>query len=87
MSATSSAPAPVTPAVPTTAVSIEVSERLMDYWTDHEGKRQPKFHAQIAGQPGIWACGRTPDEAVGDLVRTHPAEFNVALKFIGKAPR
>lgn len=68
-------------------INIETSERLMDYWTDDKGVRHPKFHAQIKGEPGYWACGRTQDEAVGDLIRSHPERFGLELQFLGKLAR
>lgn len=68
-------------------IEIEVSERLMDYWTDHNGQRQPKYHAQVKDTPGYWACGRSPDEAIGDLMRSHPERFGVKITQLGKLPR
>ena len=35
------------------------------------------YHACIQGRPGVWASGRTPDEAIGDLIRCHAEEFNI----------
>ena len=68
-------------------IEIEISERLGDWWIDADGIERPKLHAQIKGQPGIWACGRTSDEAIGDLVRSHPKQFNVSIDYLGKQPR
>ena len=68
-------------------MKIEVSERLMDYWIDEKGQRQPKFHAQIEGKPGIWSAGRSLDDAVGNLIRTHPEQFGVTIAFLGKSAR
>jgi hypothetical protein len=67
--------------------TIEISERMMDYWIDASGVHRPKFHAQIKGEPGLWACGRTPDHAIGDLVRSHPEHFGIKIKNIGKQAR
>jgi hypothetical protein len=78
------------------AVEIEVCERLMDYsWrtvADANGRavseRHPKYHAQIKGRTGAWACGESRDEAVGNLIRTHPEEFGVSLTYLeGKLAR
>jgi hypothetical protein len=38
---------------------IRVTERFAD------------FHACVVGKRGIWDCGRTPDAAIGALIRTH----------------
>ncbi len=35
------------------------------------------FHACIEGSPWHWACGKVPDEAIGNLVRTHPEHFGI----------
>jgi hypothetical protein len=66
---------------------IETCERLMDYWTDAKGQRQPKYHAQIKDQPGYWACGRSREDAVGELIRSHPKKFGINLVHIGKLAR
>lgn len=66
---------------------IEVSERLMDYWTDDAGLRHPKYHAQIKGLPGRWGSGKSWDEAVGDLIRSHPEQFGVTVAYLGKQDR
>lgn len=42
-------------------------------------KRSEDFHACIKGQPGYWDCGRSPSEAIGNLIRTHPEQFNVTI--------
>lgn len=68
-------------------VEIEVCERVADHWIDHSGKEQPKFHAQIKGEPGFWACGRSPAGAIGDLIATHPERFGMEITQIGKLPR
>lgn len=68
-------------------IVIEVSERLMDYWIDHVGQRHPTYRAQIKGAHSHWAAGQSPDEAVGDLVRSHPERFGVKIEWLGKLPR
>lgn len=66
---------------------IELCERSMDYWIDHNGQRQPKYHVQVKDQPNVWACGRSSEEAVGDLIQSHPEQFGVRVIRLGKLPR
>ena len=66
---------------------IEVCERLADYWIDESGEKMPKFHAQIKGEAGVWACGRSIDDAIGNLVRYAPERFSVDLSYLGKLHR
>lgn len=68
-------------------VEIEISERLNDWWIDADGKEQPKYHAQIKGEPGMWACGRSPTAAIGDLVNSHPKIFGINVTYLGKQAR
>ena len=69
-------------------VEIEVCQRLGDWGFDYTTQRQtPKYHAQIKGVSGYWASGDTIDEAVGNLIRTHPEKFGVKLAFLGKLYR
>lgn len=76
-------------------IIIELCERTMDrhYATVADANGQavqeprPNYHAQVQGQPGIWAAGRTPQEALGDLVRCHPEVFGVQFVEVGKRPR
>lgn len=70
-----------------TPIEIEVCERAMDYWIDSNGQRQPKYHAQIKDEPGFWACGRSVDDAIGDLVRCHPERFGIKILFLRPLPR
>lgn len=82
-----------------TDLIIEVCEREMDCrWVekigaDNNGRattqmiRVPKYHAQLKDNPGIWACGDTPDDAVGDLIRHHPTNFNITTVYLGKLRR
>ena len=69
-------------------IEIEVSERLGDYWIDYQngGVQRPKYHVQPKGG-GPWACGRTRDEAIGQLVRYNPELFNVTISELGRLPR
>jgi hypothetical protein len=41
--------------------------------------RSEDFHAQIAGHPEIWAAGRNPQEAIGDLVKYHSEKFGIKI--------
>jgi hypothetical protein len=69
-------------------MTIEVGERLMDHWRDCNGQERPKYHAQIQGEPGFWAAGRTANEAIGDLIRCHPERFGVTIDHLeGKITR
>lgn len=43
-------------------------------------KRSNDYHAHLEGNPDIWGCGDSYGEAIGDLVWTHQAEFNIEVK-------
>lgn len=43
-------------------------------------KREGDVHVCLRDRPEIWACGRTLDLALGDLVRNHPEQFSVLLQ-------
>ncbi|MDE2107071.1 MAG: hypothetical protein KGL39_58230 [Patescibacteria group bacterium] len=60
-----------------TPIVIELCKRSMDRNPDGS----PKWHAQIAGRPGLWSAGRYPAEAIGELIRCHPEQFNIALEY------
>ena len=62
---------------------IEVCERTMD----HTFNGKPKFHAQIKGKPGFWACGVTIDDAIGNLIRYHQDTFHIYVEYLGKQSR
>jgi hypothetical protein len=68
-------------------IEIEICERLADYWIDESGNKNPKYHAQIKDQPGMWGCGRCPQDALGSLIRNHPALFGISIRQLGKLPR
>lgn len=68
-------------------VTIEVCERLMDYWVGSDGVKRPKYHAQIKDNPGFWGCGKNCDEAVGSLIRSHPEKFSIEMVQLDKLPR
>jgi hypothetical protein len=42
-------------------------------------KRSDDFHASIFGR-AEWGCGRTPSEAIGELVSAHPALFGIEVE-------
>jgi hypothetical protein len=73
-------------------VEIEVCERIADPRTvwerNPDGKliqiKRPNYHASIKGT-GYWGQGRSPDEAIGDLLRSHPEKFNVHITILGGA--
>lgn len=41
--------------------------------------RSNDYHAHLAPTPAIWAAGKTPNAAIGDLINTHPEEFGVEI--------
>jgi hypothetical protein len=43
-------------------------------------KRSSDYHAQIKGEPGLWAAGRSPRCAVGDLIMSHKEYFGIVIK-------
>lgn len=58
---------------------IEVTNRPADYWIDEKGNQRPKFHACIAGDPARWETGKSVEEAVGRLIRTHANHFEIKI--------
>lgn len=55
------------------AIEIEITDQLS------------RTRAHIRGQPTIWGDGRNKDEAVGDLIRSHPEKFGVTLIYTSKS--
>ncbi|MFA6432712.1 MAG: hypothetical protein WCV82_02745 [Candidatus Paceibacterota bacterium] len=43
-------------------------------------KRSDDYHAQLAHYCGAWDCGKTADEAIGALIRTHSKKFGIKLE-------
>lgn len=43
----------------------------------------PRFHAQVKGRPDLWACGKTKDDAVLNLIRKHFEVFGLEIVYIG----
>ena len=60
-------------------IEIEISELAADPWIDEHGFHQPKYHAQIRNEAWFWGNGRTPAEAIGSLVESHPKRFNFSI--------
>lgn len=70
---------------------IELSERLMDYWTDNFGQRRTKYYVRIQ-ETCYWSCGRDPEDAIESLIRTHPEQFPLGragteVIYLGKLSR
>lgn len=69
------------------AIVIEVCERPMDHGTrvvaDKDGKaiqeRCPAYQAHIKSAPGTWDRGLSREEAIGNLIRSHPELFGVQI--------
>ena len=71
-------------------IEIEVNTRMNDWWMDYTGGKgveYPKYYARVKGKPGVWAAGKSQDEAIGDLIRCHPEHFGVNVKYLGKLAR
>jgi hypothetical protein len=45
-------------------------------------KRPDDYKANIKGHPEIWGCGRSIDEAIGDLIRSHTTGCGVKLHYM-----
>ena len=58
------------------ALKIEITERLSG-----------GYHAQFKGHPGQWSAGKSIDEAVGSLLRTHWQELNIGIRLITSETR
>ncbi len=68
-------------------MTIELCERMGDWWIDEQGKEHPKYHAQVKDEPGNWACGRSIPSAIGELILNNPNKFDFNVIFLGKQPR
>lgn len=49
-------------------------------------KRRDDYHACPEGETGLWDCGRTRTEAIGNLIQTHPERFGITLVDGGAHP-
>ena len=43
--------------------------------------RSDDFHASIKNNPEYWGSGGTVDAAIGDLIRCHPEQFAIKLRW------
>ena len=76
-------------------IAIEVCQRVMDHCQvpsiidgEFMGMVQaPKYHAQIQGRPGFWACGDSRAEAIGNLIRNCPEVFGMSITDLGTLSR
>lgn len=71
---------------------VEVCERMMDYYIGPGGEMLPKYHACIAGEQGYWSCGRSVEEALADLLKSHPERFpggrdSLDVRYVGRLCR
>lgn len=41
--------------------------------------RESRFRASVKGEPGCWGRGKTPNEAIGDCIRSHGEAFGVGV--------
>lgn len=64
-------------------IQIEVCERMNDRTFDSK----PKYHACIKDKPGVWSCGASRTEAIGDLIQSHPEIFNLEIVHLKKMRR
>lgn len=45
--------------------------------------RTSDYHAHIEGNKTLWECGKTPNEAIGALIRTHGDKLGLVIQFPG----
>jgi predicted RNase H-like HicB family nuclease len=43
-------------------------------------KRSEDYHACLDGHPEIWGCGKTPNEAIGNLISAHTDTFKIEVE-------
>lgn len=43
-------------------------------------RRVVDYHASLVTNPAVWGCGKTEEEAIGNLIRSHPEVFNISVK-------
>ena len=43
-------------------------------------RRTEDYHACLENQTGIWGSGKTQDEAIGDVVRSHKDTFKIEIE-------
>ena len=44
-------------------------------------ERAGDIHVQVEGKVGVWGCGKTIYEAIGNLVFNHKEVFNIGVTF------
>jgi predicted RNase H-like HicB family nuclease len=42
--------------------------------------RSSDVHVALKSNPGIWDCGKTEAEALGNLMKSHSWVFNIRIK-------
>jgi len=42
---------------------------------------QNGYQALVDGKPALWAAGKTANDAIGDLIRTHPEAFGIQIEY------
>lgn len=42
-------------------------------------KRGDDVHVCLKGEAGVWASGKTADEAIGSLIRSYPERFDIEI--------
>lgn len=47
-------------------------------------RRTADIHACLKDHPEIWGCGRGPAEAIGEVIRSHPERFGLAIEYPGE---
>jgi hypothetical protein len=44
-------------------------------------KRGDDYHACLEGHPEIWGCGKTQNEAIGDLISSHKDTLKIEVEY------
>lgn len=50
-------------------------------------KRSDDYHVCLKGNKGVWAAGKTIDDALGNWLRTHRANANFEIEYDGSCRR
>ncbi len=45
-------------------------------------KRSDDYHAQLGDNPKLWGCGRTANEAIGDVVLSHCDRLGFTVRLV-----
>lgn len=43
-------------------------------------KRPSDYMAFLKASPGVWGCGKGPNEAIGDMIQAHAKHFNLQIE-------